>query len=236
MIETPNFRILEDQRVPAPGAKLPGPHACLGPQGGFLQRAADGAQPGDMPEGASCWKIEPKASWLSQADCAALFSGFRSLRGTDASLWVRRLHSIRRLASQRPQGPQLSDRLELESAILGFLSALLGRSDKPQGDWVEHLRARIDAEPFHAWTIEKLAGIAGRNPLHVSRTFRERYGEPIGQYFRRRRLEHCDGLVREGRLSLAEIAYQAGFTDQSHFTREYKKTFGHTPGRPEQAA
>jgi len=33
------------------------------------------------------------------------------------------------------------------------------------------------------------------------------------------------------RLGLAEIAGRAGFSDQSHFTREFKRRFGITPGR-----
>jgi transcriptional regulator GlxA family with amidase domain len=53
----------------------------------------------------------------------------------------------------------------------------------------------------------------------------------MGTFFRRQRLERCRNLIADGHTNLAEVASAAGFADQSHFTREYKRAFGTTPGR-----
>jgi AraC family transcriptional regulator len=46
-----------------------------------------------------------------------------------------------------------------------------------------------------------------------------------------RRVERAQQLLREGDLSLAEIAARAGFPDQSVFCRHFKRLVGVTPGR-----
>jgi transcriptional regulator GlxA family with amidase domain len=55
--------------------------------------------------------------------------------------------------------------------------------------------------------------------------FRARYGESIGEHSRRLRLEWAERLVRSDE-ALASIAAHAGFADQSHFTREFRRRFG----------
>ncbi|SFN65945.1 Helix-turn-helix domain-containing protein [Mesorhizobium sp. NFR06] len=45
-----------------------------------------------------------------------------------------------------------------------------------------------------------------------------------------RRLQRARRMIAE-EDSLAEIAAAAGFSDQSHFNRHFKKAFGLTPGR-----
>jgi AraC-like DNA-binding protein len=45
-----------------------------------------------------------------------------------------------------------------------------------------------------------------------------------------RRLQRARRMIAAG-ASLAQIAIEAGFSDQSHFNRQFKKAFGMTPGR-----
>jgi AraC family transcriptional regulator len=49
------------------------------------------------------------------------------------------------------------------------------------------------------------------------------------QYLRRLRLEWAAERLRKPDDPLAEIASAAGFADQSHFTRRFKRLFGVTP-------
>jgi AraC family transcriptional regulator len=74
-----------------------------------------------------------------------------------------------------------------------------------------------------------LGKIAGVSPLHFSREFRRLYGMNSAQYIRRLRLEWAAQSLRKRDQSLAEIASAAGFSDQSHFTRWFKRQFGVTP-------
>jgi AraC family transcriptional regulator len=80
-------------------------------------------------------------------------------------------------------------------------------------------------------SLDALARIAGMHASHLSRSFRKTFGESVGGYLRRRRLEAADVLLMRAESSLAEIAAAAGFCDQAHFTRAYARHFGLTPGQ-----
>lgn len=78
-------------------------------------------------------------------------------------------------------------------------------------------------------TLEELAGRVYLSPAYFSRIFREEMGEPFTVYLNRVRVEHSMGLLRHTTMKLADIAAQAGFNDQSYFTRTFKKFAGMSP-------
>ena len=61
--------------------------------------------------------------------------------------------------------------------------------------------------------------------------FRRYYSCSPGEYLRRKRLHVARGKLADATVSLAQIASDAGFADQSHFTRAFKRFTGVTPGR-----
>jgi AraC family transcriptional regulator len=76
-----------------------------------------------------------------------------------------------------------------------------------------------------------VADAAGLHAAHLARAFRCRYGETLGGYARRLRLEWAAVQLLETDVPLACLAAEAGFADQSHFTRSFKRQFGVPPGR-----
>ena len=66
--------------------------------------------------------------------------------------------------------------------------------------------------------------------VYLTKIFRERFGVSLGTYQRRRRLEWAAGRLSAGE-SVADVAHRAGFADQAHFTRAFKRFSGQTPGR-----
>jgi AraC-like DNA-binding protein len=60
--------------------------------------------------------------------------------------------------------------------------------------------------------------------------FRHHVGCSIGEYLRRRRIRRAERLLAEPAMSVAAIALETGFCDQSHFTRVFKRATGMTPG------
>jgi AraC family transcriptional regulator len=91
---------------------------------------------------------------------------------------------------------------------------------------VEYARARFLERP----SLRELGDVAGVSPEHFSREFRRLYGTSAAQYLRRLRLEWAAERLRRPDDPLVEIASAAGFADQSHFTRRFKRQFGVTPG------
>lgn len=78
--------------------------------------------------------------------------------------------------------------------------------------------------------IDELAAVVSRSASHFPRIFRRTVGLSPHQYVVRLRLRRARELVSTG-LSLAEAAFGAGFTDQSHLTYWARRIHGTTPGR-----
>jgi AraC family transcriptional regulator len=79
-------------------------------------------------------------------------------------------------------------------------------------------------------TVETLAQEAGLSPAHFARAFKETLGRAPHQYLLQLRLARARRLLETSSLSLSDIAQRAGFADQAHFTRVFKRAFGTTPG------
>jgi YesN/AraC family two-component response regulator len=68
------------------------------------------------------------------------------------------------------------------------------------------------------------------NPSYLSREFSKYFGDlSFGEYIRKMRIEKAQELMNDAAYSLTEIAYLTGFSDQSHFTRIFKKHTGQSP-------
>jgi len=80
-------------------------------------------------------------------------------------------------------------------------------------------------------SLEKMAAAARLSTYHFAHQFKRATGLPPYQYVIMRRVERAQQLLRNGDLSLAEIAARAGFSDQSVFCRHFKRLVGVTPGR-----
>ena len=124
--------------------------------------------------------------------------------------------------------------IALEGLALEAL-AHLARQPAPRPDrrapWLRQLRARLQDEFAAPRPIAELASEAGVHPTYLVRTFHRHYGETIGAFIRRTRLAWAMSALNETEEPVAQIAAAAGFFDQSHFTRVFKREVGMTPGR-----
>ncbi len=87
----------------------------------------------------------------------------------------------------------------------------------------------IEAHLGESITLESLAGVAGFSPSHFTTLFRRATGLAPHQFLMERRVERARTLLAGTRLSIAEVAVLAGFADQSHLTRTFKRVAGVTP-------
>ncbi|MEZ2328532.1 AraC family transcriptional regulator [Mesorhizobium sp. RCC_202] len=76
----------------------------------------------------------------------------------------------------------------------------------------------------------ELEAVTGLDRYALSRHFRATYSTSPHRFLLMRRLQRARRMIEAGE-PLAEIAAGAGFSDQSHFNRHFKKAFGVTPGR-----
>ena len=76
--------------------------------------------------------------------------------------------------------------------------------------------------------VEALATEVGWSRRHLTARFRDEVGLAPKALGRLIRVEHAAMRVRAGD-ALGEIAYDAGYADQSHFNREFRELVGCTP-------
>src|SRR3546814_17031619 len=70
---------------------------------------------------------------------------------------------------------------------------------------------------------------AGVHPVHLAREFHRRFGCTVGHYIRQRRIEFACHRLTASRDPLFEVAVEAGFSDQSHLTKPFRRLVGLPP-------
>ena len=112
------------------------------------------------------------------------------------------------------------------------IARLPDRDFEDCGDWrVEravHLMRHNLGRPMR---IEDLAGEIGSTVLQLERAFRRHTGKPPSAVWRGMRLQHSRWRLLNTTRSVAEIAFECGFSDSSHFSRWFKREFGLPPQR-----
>ena len=95
--------------------------------------------------------------------------------------------------------------------------------------WFARLLDKLQAEHCERLTLDELSREVRVHPVHLSRVFRRFKGEGIGEYVHRLRARSACGLLLNPEMTLADISLATGFSDQSHFTRAFRKITGTTP-------
>lgn len=80
-------------------------------------------------------------------------------------------------------------------------------------------------------SVSDIAATVSLSAYHFSRRFRVRTGMSPYQYVMRQRVERARQLLGERELALVDIACRAGFSSQSHFSAQFRKILGISPGR-----
>jgi len=78
-------------------------------------------------------------------------------------------------------------------------------------------------------SLDEIAAEANLSAYHFSRLFKQSTGLAPHQYQIRCRVERANELLQAGEITIANIATQVGFYDQSHLSRHFKRIFGVSP-------
>jgi len=96
--------------------------------------------------------------------------------------------------------------------------------------WLQRIRDRIEREFRAPLRVHRVAAEAGRHPNYVSRAFRRCFGVSAVERLHRLRVAWVGEALLSGGLPLSAVAQHAGFADQAHMTRVFKRYYGLTPG------
>jgi AraC-like DNA-binding protein len=154
---------------------------------------------------------------------------------------IRDIDLARRLSHAHRLLEANGDALAAHAAMLDALSTLLvryGRTQPPveprraaAGDSrVRAMKERLVSELATPVTLAELADSVALSPFHAARLFTRATGLAPHAWRNQIRLQRSLAPLRAG-VPVTEVAAASGFTDQSHFTRHFRRMFGVPPGR-----
>ena len=94
---------------------------------------------------------------------------------------------------------------------------------------LRRVRDRIDREYAQPLDVEALARGVNMSAGHLSRQFRQAYGEPPYAYLMTRRIERAMALLRRGDLSVTEVCFAVGCSSLGTFSTRFTELVGVPP-------
>lgn len=115
----------------------------------------------------------------------------------------------------------------MQALVLQLLHPPVAGSRPP---WVDQLRELLHDCWNKTFSLEDLSDVLHIHPVTISRYFPRYFSCTLSEYMRRVKCERALYLLRDPERPLTDIAYECGFSDQSHFTRTFKALTGMLPG------
>lgn len=177
--------------------------------------------------GAHCFVVEIEHQWLSRAREYSLVLDRSAEFNQGVSVWL-----AKRLYNEFYRADGASG-LAMEGLTLELMAEVSRRQvttpESALPRWLEQAREFLHAHFSDEMTLESIARTVRTHPVHLARVFRRHYGCTVGEYVRRLRVEAACRELSSTDAPLPQIALAAGFYDQSHFSRTFKKIVGLTP-------
>jgi AraC family transcriptional regulator len=238
------------ESVYAPGLRLPrhghsSAYFCFVLRGSYTEEYEDGART-CTPESLV---VHPEGEWHS--DCFH-DSGARIFNVALSPRWAARVREwspvldrpatfqggmVAWLATrlyQEARTPDAVSPLAIEGLTLEILGQASRHTDTLRNGSPRWLRPALDfvqARFAEGVRLHEIAREAGVHPLHLARVFRRELGCSIGEYVRRLRVDFAGRCLASSEMPLADVAIAAGFSDQSHFSRTFRRYRGMTPSQ-----
>jgi AraC family transcriptional regulator len=179
------------------------------------------------PAGLRFFHFELRAGWKNRiAECSGnLDLAYEDTRG-GRLIWLA-LKLMRETIGCAQPDALCVESLLAEAVALAARLPLEEKLHPPK--WLSRVLDKLHIEHCRLLTLDELSREAQVHPVHLSRVFRRFQGEGIGEYVHRLRARTACTRLLNPELPLAEISLETGFSDQSHFTRAFRKITGMTP-------
>ena len=94
---------------------------------------------------------------------------------------------------------------------------------------VKQVIERMQGNPSRTFSLGEMAQSVNLSPPYFCYLFKSITGVPPAKYLKTLRMEQAATLLTTTFLSVKEIVSRVGFTDESHFVRDFKRLYGATP-------
>jgi AraC-like DNA-binding protein len=123
--------------------------------------------------------------------------------------------------------------LSVEGLVLELLAECSRSRAEPSHahppGWLDRVRELLRDRFAENLSLAEVAAAVNISADHLARSFRRCHGCTMGEYVRRLRVDFACRRLAASEVPLVELALDAGFTDQSHFTKTFKRHMGVTP-------
>lgn len=174
---------------------------------------------------ASGFHLEFEKSWLQEQGLSGdLLEGSQSIENPQIHLLFAQLYHEFLLADAYST-------VSVEVLLLQIcheLSRLKNQSSTANPAWIKELKEILHEETDNI-SLKYLSAQLNVHPVHISRAAPKYLSMSIGEYIRKQKIKRAIPLLLDHSISLTEISYQAGFSDQSHFNRVFKAYFKMNP-------
>lgn len=175
---------------------------------------------------ARCFIIEVGSEWTERMPL--LTSPVKFDNGELARLAIK----IRRELRETDDVTALAvEGLMLEMLAEAFREQAVKNSGQKPPRWLKQAKELLHERFSETLTLSEIAAAVGVHPVYLANEFRRCFNCSVGEYVRQLRVSYACREIFETDAPLVEIAVAAGFYDQSHFSRTFKKITGVTPAQ-----
>jgi AraC family transcriptional regulator len=139
---------------------------------------------------------------------------------------------LARRAANEIEEPDDVTPLAVEAAALELIARVarsVGLERRPA--WLGKAREVLQDRYADPLSLHEIADAIGVEPERLARGFRRAYGESLGEYLRRIRVNAAARLLASTDEPISRVAGEVGFSDQSHLTRWFGRYLETTPGK-----
>jgi transcriptional regulator of acetoin/glycerol metabolism/AraC-like DNA-binding protein len=186
-----------------------------------------------LREGMSLWRIFERNADLLASNQGVAFRGQLVIADSNeaVSALVTPPGSLEAaLTSLATTTAQMRPRPALVAASNGPSLAPVAYGGLPPGA-LRRVREYIDIHLSDRTQLTELATVAGVSVHHFAREFKRSTGVTPHDYLMQRRIDRAREMLARTGWSLSEVAFAAGFSDQSHMSRHFRRLLGMTPGQ-----
>lgn len=147
-----------------------------------------------------------------------------------------RIQSLAGLIAQECVAPEARHDLYGDGLVLALFIDLMqvGRRPAPRRSplsdrQLRRVLAYIEENSLRNIRLQDLAALTDLSQSYFSHAFKAATGVPPYQWHMKARLRRVEEMLADGDLALTQIAAEAGFADQAHFTRVFRRFYGLTP-------
>lgn len=142
------------------------------------------------------------------------------------------LELLARRAANELEEPDDVSPLAVEAAALELVARMarsVGLERHPA--WLGKAREVLNDRYADSLSLDDIADAVGVEPERLARGFRRAYGESLGDYLRRIRVNAAARKLASTDEPISQVAGEVGFADQSHLTRWFGRYLETTPGK-----